>query len=417
MGLTLKKPSELDTQTINAFRSILDIYTPERSIIAASGSMYLSGDENAPGNLKLYGTDASGVKGWHDQASLSGFVNASGTPVANQIAIWKDADTIEGSTELSYNGRTFIFGGYPIDVPDAGQTNLAIGSILNDYDSAEYNVFIGVDAGKTTQVEGYNVAIGYGAYASSLGGVANVAVGYMSLYSNLGDFSASGVEGIWNTAIGAETLFSNTIGGYNTAIGAHALYSNIENHNNTAIGSFALNILSGGEDNVAIGYDALGLSIDGNSNIAIGKEALGPLHGDENVMIGTNAGCGGSSSDSVNGIITIGTRAALHNSANFFGVHLCTDSIFIGRDVKPLVDNSNNEIVIGSEAIGLGSNTVVLGNSSIEKTGLHGYLILDEIEPPSGVTPASGTGFLYIDMSDSKLKFKDDGGSVYDLTT
>ena len=399
---------------------IIPNYVFDMSLVEDStGIVTLLNDSDSPGNLKLYGTDASGVKGWYDQASLSGFVSVSGTPVNNQIAIWTDSDTIEGSTELSYDGRTFIFGGYPIDIPDAGQTNLAIGSILNDYDSAEYNVFIGVDAGKVTKSDGYNVAIGYGAYASSIGGVANVAIGYMSLYSNLGDFQASGVEGIWNTAVGAETLFSNTIGGYNTAIGASALYNNIEHHDNTAIGCFALEQLSGGDDNVAVGYDALGASIDGNRNIGIGAYANGPLHGNENVMIGYYAGCGGTTLDNVNGVITIGTRAAFTSFTMDLPLNNVTDGIFIGRDVKPLVDNSVNEIVIGANAIGNGSNTTTIGSYDTIATYLQGeiyFIDTDSAGDDIGSLPLADSSITQVVMYDptsGKLYYgAGEGGSV-----
>jgi len=38
----------------------------------------------------------------------TGWVNLSGTPVDNQIAVWTDADTIEGTTKLVYDGSTLI---------------------------------------------------------------------------------------------------------------------------------------------------------------------------------------------------------------------------------------------------------------------------------------------------------------------
>src|SRR5229473_5384391 len=78
-------------------------------------------------------------------------------------------------------------------------------------------------------------------------------------------------NGVRNTAIGFDALFSNTGGGANTAIGASALASNTAN-DNTACGSFALanNTIGGG--NTAIGIDALMLNIDGLGNTANGRD-------------------------------------------------------------------------------------------------------------------------------------------------
>lgn len=42
-----------------------------------------------------------------DIPSLSGYVNTSGTPANNQIAIFTDADTIEGDSSLTYDGTSF----------------------------------------------------------------------------------------------------------------------------------------------------------------------------------------------------------------------------------------------------------------------------------------------------------------------
>jgi hypothetical protein len=46
----------------------------------------------------------------------------------------------------------------------------------------------------------------------------------------------------------------------------------------------------------------------------------------------------------------------------------------------------------------------------------HDNIELDEITAPAG-TPTSGTGYLYANASDSKLYWKDDGGTAYDLKT
>ena len=49
----------------------------------------------------------------------------------------------------------------------------------------------------------------------------------------------------------------------------------------------------------------------------------------------------------------------------------------IGYNTKPLADGDTNEIVIGANAIGNGSNTVTLGNDNIVKTFLKGSVGID----------------------------------------
>jgi len=91
---------------------------------------------------------------------------------------------------------------------------------------------------------------------------------------------------------------------------------------------------------------------DANSNVLIGDGSGESIStGNNNTALGYNAGRyidgGGNNTDSDN-------------------------SVFIGYDSRPLADAQTNQIVIGYDAIGLGSNTVVLGNSSITKTRLQG---------------------------------------------
>jgi hypothetical protein len=46
--------------------------------------------------------------------------------------------------------------------------------------------------------------------------------------------------------------------------------------------------------------------------------------------------------------------------------------LYLGSNTKASANGTDNEIVIGASAIGLGSNTVVLGNTSITHTALRG---------------------------------------------
>jgi hypothetical protein len=48
----------------------------------------------------------------------------------------------------------------------------------------------------------------------------------------------------------------------------------------------------------------------------------------------------------------------------------------LGWRASPLADSQTNQVVIGYDATGLGSNTTVLGNSSTLVTAIYGNLLL-----------------------------------------
>src|SRR5215469_9326478 len=77
-----------------------------------------------------------------------------------------------------------------------------------------------------------------------------------------------------NTALGANTLFSNTTGDFNTASGANALLSNTTGRGNTASGASALISNTTGIGNTASGVSALFRNTTGLFNTASGGLAL-----------------------------------------------------------------------------------------------------------------------------------------------
>lgn len=159
------------------------------------------------------------------------------------------------------------------------------------------------------------------------------------------------------TAIGTSALHVNTTGNDNTAVGNSALTTNTTGSNNTALGSGALYANVDGYDNVAVGADALvANTTGGNYNAACGTTALGAnTTGDYNTAVGWNAAYGATG---VNG-----------NSTG-------TTNTFIGARTVGAAGSNTNAVVIGADAVGLGSNTSVVGNSSTTVTHLWGDLTL-----------------------------------------
>jgi len=165
------------------------------------------------------------------------------------------------------------------------------------------------------------------------------AVGYQALQAN--------TTGYYNTASGYQALYTNSTGSSNTASGTQALYTNSTGSSNTASGYAALNANSTGSYNTANGYLALYTNSTGAYNTASGTRALYNLTGNysENTALGVNSGRYYGS----------GTSALTQ----------ATQSVFLGAEASASANTQTNEIVIGYNAIGAGSNKAVLGASTI----------------------------------------------------
>lgn len=155
-----------------------------------------------------------------------------------------------------------------------------------------------------------------------------------------GEFST----GYYNTAITG--LNNNTTGNFNTALGS-ALTSNTTGWSNTAMGYGALTLNNTGSNNTSLGYNA-------GARIASGGSNTSP-----------------------------------------------TNSTFIGYDTRSSAIGASNETVLGYLAIGKGSNTVTLGNSSVTVVYIAGKVgWFNGTGSPEGVVTAP-SGSLYTNTSGS----------------
>ena len=110
-----------------------------------------------------------------------------------------------------------------------------------------------------------NVAIGSDLLVSS-DGFSNTAIGLQTLYSN--------TSGSQNNGIGTAAMYSGTNHNFNNAMGTNALYSNQTGLNNVAIGNFAAASLFNTTGNVALGGSTLISMTAGTQTTAIGSQAL-----------------------------------------------------------------------------------------------------------------------------------------------
>ena len=196
-----------------------------------------------------------------------------------------------------------------------------------------HNTFVGEFAGNfimgSTATESYhgsdNVIQGAYALYSNTTGYQNSAQGTYALHHN--------TTGYRNSAQGYYALYSNTIGYRNSAQGTYALYSNITGYQNSAQGIYALRYNTTGYCNSAQGYCAGGYIADGSTRNLTGN-----------------------------------------------------NSVFLGYCTRANADGETNQIVIGTIAIGAGSNSVVLGNNGIVKTLLKGDVAIGTPIPRTRLT-------------------------------
>ena len=135
-----------------------------------------------------------------------------------------------------------------------------------------------------------------------------------------------------NTAIGVSALSSNTTGTLNTATGVSALLSNTGGNGNTANGANSLLANTTGAYNVGSGSQSLYSNTTGSYNVASGADALySNIGGNHNTGIGAGAG------------YYIADGSTPNTTSDF--------SIYLGADTKASVDVSQNEVVIGYNAI------------------------------------------------------------------
>ena len=188
---------------------------------------------------------------------------------------------------------------------------------------------------------------------------------------NLGRGAGFRVE---NTVLGFQALGRNTTATRNTAIGWYALSASTNNGNNTAIGAVSMRFNTGGTGNTAVGEGSQFSLTTGNYNSTLGQSSLGSnTNGAGNVAIGWYAGD------------TLGDGATANTTPD--------NSIYIGYSAYASQSNGQNEIVIGSGAIGHGSNSVTLGSTDITKTILRPNVGIGVIYPSASLHVSGGVIF------------------------
>ncbi len=155
-----------------------------------------------------------------------------------------------------------------------------------------------------------------------------------------------------SSAFGSNALGKVTTGTGNSGFGANALFSATTAIENTAVGESCLYAITGGWANACFGRNASRALVTGTRNCSFGHTAQRYL--------------------------ADGTTSAT----------ACSNSVYVGADTKQSADSVTNENVFGYNATGIGSNSCVIGSSSVTKCQIYGAIILDKTVTAAGTTGA-----------------------------
>ncbi|MFB9078042.1 tail fiber domain-containing protein [Flavobacterium procerum] len=331
LGGTLTEPNTTITASANNTLSIKGLDTGQ-----ATDNLILTDDDGIVKNIK-----AAALPMW--------FITGNGNTDAatNFLGTTDDVD-------LVFKRNTIPSGRLGINNTTFGANTFSNATISNA-------VAIGANAMKNA-TGNYSVAIGNQTLMNSTGS-SNTAIGYAALSDNTSGYTNTGIArgalaknttGTSNTAIGYNSLNANTTANFNTAIGYVALSNNIDSAENVAVGSNSMVSNISSSFNTAVGSNALNAYAGGTGatyNVALGSRSLGYLTGGiNNVALGSRSG-------------------AFYGTGTTNNLTTADTSVFIGYVANPQANAQTNQIVIGYNSVGRGSNTVQIGNSTMTSIG------------------------------------------------
>ena len=252
-------------------------------------------------NIVVIGSGASGSA--NNAIAIGAGVTGEGE---NSVAIGSNATAGTETTSLSY-GNAIAIGN---NARALGEDNIAIGrnalfttSTSNSVGAG--NVAIGAEAMYYHySINVGNTAVGYKAMkgSSRSSNYLNTAIGYEALTSAGTTSSSAGHD----TAVGYQSLYSNTTGFGNTAVGVYALKNNVSGSYNTAIGKGACQYVTGSHK-TCIGYGSGPSSLDSlakknnNDKVIFLGDASTTVYIPGNIVVGKDTILGADSANKGNG--------------------------------------------------------------------------------------------------------------------
>ena len=306
------------------------------------------------GSQTLYNNTIGGSSTGVGSGALYYNTTASNLTAVGTSALFNNTTNVATLGAISSGGTGYAGGG------SAGPFTVTLsttsGATFVTYPTAAITVASGVITVCTLVSAGVGASVSTATVLTATS-AAMVAAGFTAGGSGLAIAPTFNV-GSNSTAVGYQALYSNTVG-TSTALGYKALY-NSTNNNNTAVGAnSSLNITTGG-NNVSVGAAALYTNQTSGFSTAIGDYALYSNTANYNTAIGYQAGyaCTGQ------GNVFLGYNAGYATNNTTSG----TFNTYLGINAHGSAAGNTNEIVIGNNALGLGSNTTYIGNGSTTAT-------------------------------------------------
>jgi hypothetical protein len=300
-------------------------------------------------------------------ASITGLSTIQGTTASDSGQLGSELLTT-GTGDASWTGSSFATGYTHV----AGSTTTltsTLAGVVNNFYQITYTVtnrtagsFTIAFGGFTSSALTATGAVGPQATTtgtlvitptSSINGTIVLSIRVISVSSASVSFiSSSGLTAIElrsnninsNTFIGNASGRNNTTGFQNVFYGGSAGRNNTTGSNNTLVGLNAGSNNSTGLNNTFIGISSgSNLRIQSNNTFVGGSSGFNLTSGERNVLFGREAG---------------------FRIADASNLTQLDNSVFLGVDTRANSNGETNQIVIGHTAIGLGSNTTVIGNSS-----------------------------------------------------
>lgn len=254
--------------------------------------------------------------------------NASGIHTLSNVAIGTDV----ASSSLTISGDTYVSGVSTSsrvivnDLVRFTDANISIGDTFSGYSIAGgyENVFVGLSAGKNTNIGSSNNFFGASSGYTNTMGSNNNFIGPASGYSNLLGFNNNffgyscgynNTEGYYNNFMGDSAGYHNTFGNFNNFFGKNAGYNNQTGSYNVAIGyNVNLPILNG-DNQLVLGKNS-DFWIVGNSSFNIGIGTTNPsskltVGGDVRVGVDTSQGIILTDSNGVSRRVILNTDGTL----------------------------------------------------------------------------------------------------------
>lgn len=309
------------------------------------------------------------------QGRITAAANGSGgggvPPISGQLDSYAIGTGALGNIDTTAERNSIAFGTDALASSTTASANIAIGK----------EALTSVTTGISGNMANANIAIGYQALKFHTNNASNIAIGYQA--------NINSTTGIGQITMGYQAGYSNQTSNYLVAIGYRAAFTSLNANNRVAIGYSAggSGSTSTAADVTAVGYNAArgvtsglyatafgaqalnGLSTGGNC-VAVGRWAgYGNTTGGNNVFMGSF--CGQRISTGTNNTL-IGYRAGRDAVVNTPSTN--STGVLIGSETEFSDNGTSNEVVIGYDAKGQGSNTVMLGNTSITNLYCYGGL-------------------------------------------